>query len=187
MSYAAGAGGGCRLDNGNLRGVWQGRGTSREIGDRGMRRLRRHLRRPIHHLVRDSAGNGGSGIAVDVGSIFVEKWSYPRIGGKRKEENIQEVHVKVEVEVSIRDVLIILHVPNIPNTAIKCLANFPKNSCEGLELATGTTSMLTRYTMHEDESETNEMSHGFEEGWTILEALVGNEEVLTLLDIGHFP
>ena len=124
---------------------------------------------------------------MDVGSTFVEKWIYPRIGGKQKEENIQEVHVKVEVEVSIRDILAIPYVPYIPNTTIKCLADFPKNSCEGLELATGTTSMLIRHTMYENESETYEMSHGFEEGRTILEALVGNEEVLTLLDVGHFP
>lgn len=128
---------------------------SRKIGDRGMRRLRRHPRRPIHHLVRDSAGNGGSGISVDVESTFMEKWICQRIAGKRKEENIQEVHVKVKINVRIRDVLAILYAPYIPNTAIKCLANFSKGSCKGLELATGIISMLTRYTMYEDESETN--------------------------------
>lgn len=152
-----------------------------------MRRPQRHLQRPIHHIVRDSAGNGESGIAVDVGSTLVEKWIYPRIGGKRKEENIQEVHVKVKIEVSIRDILAILYVPHIPNTAIKCLANFPKNSCEGLEPAIGITSVLIRYTMYEDESETKEMSHCLEEGWTVLEALVGDEEVPTPLDVGHLP
>lgn len=31
------------------------------------------------------------------------------------------------------------------------------------------------------------MLHCFEEGWTILEALVGDEETLTLLDVGHIP
>lgn len=152
-----------------------------------MQRPRRHLRRPIHRLVHDSAGNGESGIAVDVGSTLVGKWIYPRIGGKRKEGNIQEVHVKVEIEVSICDIFAILYVPYIPNTAIKCLANFPKNSCEGLELATGITSMLIRYTMYEDESEMKEMSHRVEEGWTVLEALVGDEEALTPLNVGHLP
>ena len=152
-----------------------------------MRRPRRHLRRPIHHLVHDSVGNGESGIAVDVGSTLVEKWIIPRFSGKRKEENIQEVHVEVEIEVSIRNILAILYVPHIPNTAIKCLANFPKNSCEGLELATGIIGMLTRYTMYEDESETKQMSHCLEEGWTVLEARVGDEDVLTRLDVGHLP
>lgn len=120
-----------------------------------MRRLRRHLRRLIHHLVRDSSGNGGSGILVDVESTFIEKWICQRIAGKRKEENIQEVHVKVKINVRIRDILAILYAPDIPNTAIKCLANFSKDSCKGLELATGIIGMLTRYTMYEDESETN--------------------------------
>jgi hypothetical protein len=160
---------------------------SGEIGDRDMRRLRRHLRRPIHHLVHDSVGSGGSGIAVDVGSTFVGKWTRQRIGGQRREENTQEVHVKVKVEVRIRDVLAILHVPHIPDTAIKRLTDFSKNGCEGLKLATGITSMSIRYTMYEDEPETNKMLHCFEEGWTILEASVGDEEVITLLNVCHIP
>ena len=125
---------------------------------------------------------------VDVGSTYIiQKWICQRIGGKRREENIQEVHVKVEIEVCIRDVLAIPYVPHIPDWAIEGLANFSKNGSEGAKLAAGIISMLIRHTMYKDESETDEVLHGFEEGRTILEAFVGDEEVFTLLDVDHVP
>jgi hypothetical protein len=95
--------------------------------------------------------------------------------------------VKVEIEVRIGDVLAILYIPHIPDTAIKRLPNLSKNICEGLKLATCVICTFIRHTTYEDEPETDEVLHGFEEGRTILEAFVGDEKIFTLLDVGHIP
>lgn len=103
------------------------------------------------------------------------------------EEHIQEVHVKVETEVRIRDVLAIPYVAHIPDRAIKGLTNFSKDGCEGSKLAVGIISTLIRYSVYKNQSETDKMSHGSEKGWTILEVFVGYEEILTLLDVNRVP
>jgi hypothetical protein len=95
--------------------------------------------------------------------------------------------MKVEIKVCVRDVLAILFVPYIPNTAIKRLPNFSKNIREGSKLTGEITSTFVRHSTYEDESVTDEVSHGSEEGWTILETFVRDKEIFTFLDVGHIP